>query len=104
MTDLTRRQTVTAGAASAIAATVASAPGQADAKGPNDRRLWELVPQIDAAATVGDTPRVHALDREMRDTPADSASGLLAKLRGYFLKEPLPSEATRAVAHYDRRA
>ena len=64
----------------------------------NDRRLWDLVPQVDAALAADDTPRVHALDRELRDTPANSASGLLARLRGYFLDEPLPS-ADRNTAH-----
>ena len=64
----------------------------------NDRRLWDLVPQVDAALAADDTPRVHALDRELRDTRADSASGLLAKLRGYFLDEPLPNE-DRNTAH-----
>jgi hypothetical protein len=42
MADLTRRQTVTAGAASAIAAAMATTPGQTSANGPNDQRILEL--------------------------------------------------------------
>ena len=69
-----------------------TANGAPQSAGANDRRLWELVPQIDAAATADDRPTLQALDRELRDTPADTASGILAKLRGHYLDEPLPSE------------
>lgn len=88
----TRRTVLTSTAATAAGAVAAAAPAVASTStpGPNDRRLWDLAAEVDQAATrllgdIGDTARDQATDtvfralRGVRETPADSWSGLRAK-------------------------
>lgn len=87
-TVLTSTFATTAGAVAAATPAVASAG--TSTPGPNDRRLWELAAEVDQAATrllgdVGETARDQATDtmfralRGVRETPAESWSGLRAK-------------------------
>jgi hypothetical protein len=95
MADLTRRQTLTAGAASAIAAAMATTPGQTSANGPNDQRILEL--DAERRRLKAQDQEIGREIRRLEDTlPAHLASG--TDNHGRFLGFPLLDTSIPAVA------